>query len=47
LDDGPAGGGEGRVPLRRIVPRIGFIVTNLATSNRAVVRLYNKLGTAE
>ena len=27
--------------------RVGFIVTNLTASNRAVVRLYNKRGTAE
>jgi len=30
-----------------LFPRIGFIVTNLATDNRAVVRFYNKRGTAE
>ncbi len=45
-------------PPRRIVakvehhagelfPRVGFIVTNLALPSRAVVRLYNKRGTAE
>jgi Transposase DDE domain group 1 len=28
-------------------PRIGFIVTNLETPSRAVVRFYNKRGTAE
>jgi hypothetical protein len=28
-------------------PRVGFIVTNLGTSSRAVVRFYNKRGTAE
>ena len=27
--------------------RVGFIVTNFRTSNRAVVRFYNKRGTAE
>jgi Transposase DDE domain group 1 len=47
LDDSPAGGGEGRVPLRGVVSRVGFIVTNLALDNRAVVRFYNKRGTAE
>jgi hypothetical protein len=47
LDYGSAGGGEGRVPLRGIVPRVGFIVTNLGTSSWAVVRFYNKRGTAE
>src|SRR6202040_2691567 len=30
-----------------LFPRVGFIVTNLGTSSRAVVRLYNKRGTAE
>ena len=28
-------------------PRVGFIVTNLETPSRAVVRFYNKRGTAE
>ena len=28
-------------------PRVGFVVTNLETDNRAVVRFYNKRGTAE
>jgi hypothetical protein len=28
-------------------PRVGFIVTSLAASSRAVVRFYNKRGTAE
>ena len=30
-----------------LFPRVGFIVTNLGTDNRAVVRFYNKRGTAE
>ena len=30
-----------------LFPRVGFIVTNLRLPNRAVVRFYNKLGTAE
>jgi len=30
-----------------LFPRVGFIVTNLETSSRAVVRFYNKRGTAE
>jgi hypothetical protein len=30
-----------------LVPRVGLIVTNLALDNRAVVRFYNKRGTAE
>jgi Transposase DDE domain group 1 len=30
-----------------LFPRVGFIVTNLSSSSRAVVRFYNKRGTAE
>ena len=30
-----------------LFPRVEFIVTNLGTSSRAVVRFYNKRGTAE
>jgi hypothetical protein len=30
-----------------LFPRVGFIVTSLAASSRAVVRFYNKRGTAE
>jgi len=30
-----------------LYPRVGFIVTNLQLPNRAVVRFYNKRGTAE
>ena len=30
-----------------LFPRVGFIVTNLAASSRALVRFYNKRGTAE
>ena len=30
-----------------LFPRVGFIVTNLDTTSRAVVRFYNKRGTAE
>ena len=30
-----------------LFPRVGFIVTNLQIPNRAVVRFYNKRGTAE
>jgi hypothetical protein len=30
-----------------LFPRVGFIVTNLSLPSRAVVRLYNKRGTAE
>jgi Transposase DDE domain group 1 len=31
----------------QLFPRVGFIVTNLGISSRAVVRFYNKRGTAE
>jgi hypothetical protein len=30
-----------------LFPRVGFIVTNLESDNRAVVRFYNRCGTAE
>jgi hypothetical protein len=30
-----------------LFPRVGFVVTDLALDNRAAVRFYNKLGTAE
>jgi Transposase DDE domain group 1 len=30
-----------------LFPRVGFIVTNLAASSRAVVRFYNKRGTGQ
>ena len=33
--------------LGELFPRVGFIVTNLTLPSRAVVRFYNKLGTAE
>jgi len=33
--------------LGELFPRVGFIVTDLETDNRAVVRFYNKRGTAE
>jgi hypothetical protein len=32
---------------RELFPRGGFIVTNLEAPSRAVMRLYNQLGTAE
>jgi Transposase DDE domain group 1 len=34
-------------PLGELHPRVGFIVTNLTLPSRAVVRFYNKRGTAE
>ncbi len=33
--------------LGELFPRVGFIVTNLTRTNRAVVRFYNQRGTAE
>jgi len=33
--------------IGELFPRVGFIVTNFRTSSRAVVRFYNKRGTAE
>jgi hypothetical protein len=33
--------------LGELFPRVGFIVTNLETDSRAMVRFYNKRGTAE
>jgi len=33
--------------LGELFPRVGFIVTNLTAASRAVVRFYNKRGTAE
>ena len=33
--------------LGELCPRVGFIVTTLTVTNRAVVRLYNQRGTAE
>ncbi len=33
--------------LGELCPRVGFIVTTLTGTNRAVVRLYNQRGTAE
>jgi Transposase DDE domain group 1 len=45
--------GHGRVVAKvefhfgELFPRVGFIVTNLETDSRAVVRFYNKRGTDE
>ena len=33
--------------MRGVITRVGFIVTSLAASSRAVVRFYNKRGMAE
>jgi Transposase DDE domain group 1 len=38
---------EGRMASRRALPRVGFIVTNLARSAERVVVFYNQRGTAE
>jgi hypothetical protein len=42
LEAGAAGGGEGTFHVGELFARVGFIVSNLATSSRAVVRFYNK-----
>jgi hypothetical protein len=47
LDHAQTDRGESRASPGRAVPRVGFIVTNLPLPNRAVVRFYNKRGTAE
>jgi hypothetical protein len=47
LEESAASSGEGGVPLRELFPRVEFIVTNFQTSSRAVVRFYNKRGTAK
>src|ERR1700687_1533441 len=41
------GGAKVEFHCDELFPRVGFIVTNLGTSSRAVVRFYNKRGTAE
>jgi hypothetical protein len=33
--------------FEELFPRVGFIITNLSLSSRAIVRFYNKRGTAE
>ena len=43
----PAGGGQGRVARGRVVPRVGFVVTNLRRSPKRVIKFYNGRGTAE
>jgi hypothetical protein len=48
LEDGAASGGEGGVPpLANCFLAWASIVTNLETDSRAVVRFYNRRGTAE
>jgi hypothetical protein len=43
----PSNSGPQHHHSSRTSPRVGFIVTNLSLSSRAVVRFYNKRGTAE
>ena len=38
---------KGEFHCEELFPRVGFIVTSLAASSRAVVGFYNKRGTAE
>ncbi len=38
---------KGEFSFGELFPRVGFIVTNLETDSRVVVRFYNKRGTAE
>jgi hypothetical protein len=33
--------------IRRTVPRVGFIITNLEVSGESVVAFYNQRGTAD
>ena len=49
LDHASTGRGKSRAPRRRAVParRLHAVSTNLPLQNRAVVRFYNKRGTAE
>jgi hypothetical protein len=48
LDDGAPSGGEGRIPLWRIVSPLGVRRDQPHTAaSRAVVRFYNKRGTTE
>ena len=42
-----ARGGQGGMAPRRVVPRVGFIVTNLSRPAERVVAFYNHRGTAE
>jgi hypothetical protein len=42
-----SGQSSGRLEDGKLFPRVGFIVTNLTLTSRAVVRFYSKRGTAE
>ena len=46
---GPYGPKNTHAPrtISELFPRVGFIVTSLETDSRAVVRFYNKRGTAQ
>jgi hypothetical protein len=47
LEETAARRGEGRVAPRRALPRVGFIVTNLARPAERIVAFYNRRGTCE
>jgi hypothetical protein len=47
LEDGAPGGSKVEHHAGELFPQVGFIVTNLTLPSRAVVRFYNKRGTAE
>jgi hypothetical protein len=47
LEDGAPRSSKGGASCSELSPRVGFIVTNLTLPSRAVVRFYNKRGTAE
>ena len=47
LEDDATRGGEVEFHFGELFRRVGFIVTNLETDSRAVVRFYNQRGTAE
>ena len=47
MEETPAGGCEGRVASGRALPRVGFIVTNLARPAERIVAFYNHRGTCE
>lgn len=47
MEQETARGGQGGMASRRVVPRVGFIVTNLSRPAERVVAFYNHRGTAE
>ena len=46
-EDSAPGGGQGGVHFAELFPEIGFVVTNMETDSRAVLRFYNQRGRAE